>query len=154
MAISLYSAYCVCHFCNHIQVYTWVILLINPTEEIGEKQLLVLAPEGTSLPLNARSPFDDYVIKAGFHRLWLTCILVKVRKRAKFRNRYNQAPHLTQVTNGKATTSQLEITNESQEVRSFPAGDHKASTNRRAWKHNKIRQNKLSTKEAPPWNGQ
>ena len=51
----------------------------------------------------------------------------KVRKRANIRNRYNQAPHLTQDTNG-----QLDIANESQEVTPFPAGDHKASTNRRA----------------------
>ena len=41
---------------------------------------------------------------------------IKVRKRAKIRNRYNQAPHLTQDTNGKVTTSQLDITNASQEV--------------------------------------
>ena len=33
---------------------------------------------------------------------------------AKIMNRYNQAPHLTQDTNGKVTTSQLVITNESQ----------------------------------------
>ena len=59
-------------------------------------------------------------------------IICKVRKRAKIRNRYNQAPHLTQDTNGKVTTSQLDITNESQEISPFPAGDHKASTNRRA----------------------
>ena len=37
-----------------------------------------------------------------------------------------------QVTYGKVTMSQLDITNESQEVSPFPAGDHKASTNRRA----------------------
>ena len=55
-----------------------------------------------------------------------------LRKRALIRNRYNQAPHLTQDTNGKVTHSQLDITNESQEVSPFPAGDHKASTNRRA----------------------
>ena len=61
----------------------------------------------------------------------------KVRKRAKIRNRYNQAPHLTQDTSGKVTTSQLDITNESQEVSPFPAGDHKASINIRARKHNK-----------------
>ena len=60
----------------------------------------------------------------------------KVRKRAKIRNRYNQAPHLTQDTNGKVT-SQLDITNESQEVSPFPAGDHKASINRRTRKHNR-----------------
>ena len=58
---------------------------------------------------------------------------MEVRKRAKIRNRYNQAPHLTQDTNGKVTTSQLDIINESQEVSPFPAGDHKASTNRRAY---------------------
>ena len=32
----------------------------------------------------------------------------------------------------KVTKSQLDITNESQEVSPFPAGDHKASQNRRA----------------------
>ena len=50
-------------------------------------------------------------------------------------NRYNQAPQLTQNTNGKVTTSQLDITNERQEVSPFPAGDHKASIIRRAQKH-------------------
>ena len=40
----------------------------------------------------------------------------KVRKRSKMRHRYNQAPHLTQDTNGRVTTSQLDITNESQEI--------------------------------------
>ena len=44
---------------------------------------------------------------------------IKVKMRAKIRNRYNQAPHLTQGTNGKVTTSQLDITNESQEVSYF-----------------------------------
>ena len=56
----------------------------------------------------------------------------KVRKMAKKGNRYNQAPHLTQDTNGKVTTSQLDIAKKSQEVSPFPAGDLKASTNRRA----------------------
>ena len=60
--------------------------------------------------------------------------MVKVRKRANIRNQYNQAPHLTQNTNRKVTTSQLDITNESQEISPFPAGDHKAAINRRACK--------------------
>ena len=53
----------------------------------------------------------------------------KVRKMAKIRNRYNQAPHLAQDYNGKVTTSQLDITMiiESQDVSPFPVGDHKAS---------------------------
>ena len=66
---------------------------------------------------------------------------VKVRKRATIRNRYNQTPHLTQDTNGKVTTSQLDITNECQEVSPFPAGDHKTSINRRARKHTKTKNN-------------
>ena len=60
----------------------------------------------------------------------------KVRKKAKIINQYNQAPHLAQDTNGKVTTSQLDITNKSQQVSPFPAGDHKVSINRRAQKHN------------------
>ena len=56
--------------------------------------------------------------------------LFKIRKRAK--NRYNQAPHLTQDTDGKVTTSQFGITNESEEVSPFPVGDHKALIIRRA----------------------
>ena len=61
----------------------------------------------------------------------------KVRKGAKIRNRYNQVPHLTQDINGKVTNSQLDTTRESQEVSSFPAGDHKAQLNRRAQRHSK-----------------
>ena len=47
----------------------------------------------------------------------------KVSKGAKIRNRYNQVPHLTQHTNGKATNLQLDTTNKSQEVSPFPAGE-------------------------------
>ena len=43
------------------------------------------------------------------------------------------------LTNGKETTSQLDITNESQEVSPFPAGVHKATINRRARKHSKYK---------------
>ena len=46
--------------------------------------------------------------------------IVKVRKAAKIRNRYNQVPHLIQDT-----------TNKSPEVSPFPAGDHNAATYRR-----------------------
>ena len=45
----------------------------------------------------------------------------KVSKGAKIRNRYIQVLHLTQDTNGKVTNSQLDTTNESQEVSPFPA---------------------------------
>ena len=80
----------------------------------------------------------------------------KVSKGAKIRNRYNQVPHLNQDTNGKVTNSQLDTTNESQEVSSFPAGDHKAHINRCAQRHSKHKTEKYkrSTKEVPPWNGQ
>ena len=60
--------------------------------------------------------------------------LEKVRKGAKIKNRHNQVPHLTQDTNGNVSNSQLDTTNESQEVSPFPAGDHKAHINRRAQK--------------------
>ena len=80
-----------------------------------------------------------------------------VSKGAMIRNRYNQESHLTQDTNVKVTNSQLDTTNESQEVSPFPAGDHKAHINRRAQRHSKHKteqKHKRSTKEVPPWNGQ
>ena len=61
----------------------------------------------------------------------------KVSKGAKIGNRYNQVPHLTQDSNGKVTNSQLDTTNESQEISPFPAGDHKAHINRRVQNHRK-----------------
>ena len=75
---------------------------------------------------------------------------IKVSKCAKNRDRYNQVPHLTQDTNGKVTNSQLDTTNESQEVSPFPAGDHTAHINRRAQRHSKHKteqKHKRSTKE-------
>ena len=84
-----------------------------------------------------------------------TLFVLESKTEGKIRNRYNQAPHLNQDTNGKVTTSQLDTINESQEVSPFPAGDHKASINRHARKHNKTeKKHKWSTKEGRPWNGQ
>ena len=34
--------------------------------------------------------------------------IIKVKKRAKIRNRYNQVPHLTQDSNGKVTNSDMD----------------------------------------------
>ena len=62
---------------------------------------------------------------------------MEVSKSAKIRSRYNQVPQQTQDTNGKVTNSQLDTTNESQEVSPFPAGDHKAHINRRPQRHSK-----------------
>ena len=58
----------------------------------------------------------------------------KSNKDGKDQESLQSSTNLTQDTNGKTTTSQLDITNESQEVSPFPAGDHKALTNRLAWK--------------------
>ena len=57
---------------------------------------------------------------------------MKVKKEGKDKESIQPSPHLTQDTNWKVTPSQLNITNESQEVSPFQAGDHKASINRRA----------------------
>ena len=52
------------------------------------------------------------------HELDLYKPFNKVSKGAKIKkNRYNQVPHLTQDTNGKVKNSQLDTTNESQEVK-------------------------------------
>ena len=75
---------------------------------------------------------------------WVKCVIkhsgidvdkYKVSKGAKIRNRYNQVPHPTQDTYGKATNPQPDTTNESLEVSPLPAGDHKAHTKRLAPRH-------------------
>ena len=68
-----------------------------------------------------------------------------VSKGAKIRNRYNQVTHLAQDTNGKVTNSQLDTTNESQEVSPFQAADHKAHINRCVQRHNKHKTEKQKT---------
>ena len=55
----------------------------------------------------------------------------KVRKEAKIRKQYNQVPHLTHDTSWESNENTINITNKSQEVSPFPAGDHKAAMNRR-----------------------
>ena len=60
-------------------------------------------------------------------------LAIKVRKRAKIRN---QALHLTQDTNGKKTTSQLDIKTRAMRL----SGDHKAIINRRTQSITKTRQ--------------
>ena len=97
------------------------------------------------------------ILKSNFSVKTLYAFAIKVSKGAKIRNQYNQVPHPTQDTNGKVTNSQLDTTNESQEVSPFPAGDHNAQLNRRTQrpsKHKTEQKHKRSTKEVRPWNRQ
>ena len=95
---------------------------------------------------------DGYFQKILEMKVTKTCpkYILKVSKGVKIRNRYNKVPHLTQDTNGKVTNSQLDTTNESQEVSPFPAGDHRAHINRHAQRHSKHKteqKHKRSTKK-------
>ena len=63
------------------------------------------------------------------------CFLSK--KKGKDQKPMQSSTTPDQDTNGKVTLSQLDITNESQEVRPLPAGDHKASINRYTRKYSK-----------------
>ena len=78
-----------------------------------------------SLKLCIKRPFTYFLVYSR-QLLFVTKAIIKVSKGAKIRNRYNQVHHLTQDSNGKVTNSHKDTTNESQEVSSFPAGDHKA----------------------------
>ena len=53
---------------------------------------------------------------------------LKVSRKANIRNRYNQVPHMTQITASESdkNTRELHI-KASQEVSPFPAGSHKAA---------------------------
>ena len=82
-------------------------------------------------------------VNTHLREFYLTYPHTKVSKDAEIRNRYNQVSHLTQDTNGKVTNLQLDTTNESQEVSSFPAGGHKAHINRRAQRYSKHKTGKI-----------
>ena len=58
--------------------------------------------------------------------------LFKARQTTKIRKRYNRVPHLTQDTTWESNkNTKKHITNKSQEVSPFTAGDYKAAINRR-----------------------
>ena len=66
-----------------------------------------------------------------------------------------QVPHLTQDTTWESNKNTINITNKSQEVSHFPAGDHKAEMNRReSMRNTRHTKHEWSTKEVPPWNDQ
>ena len=84
----------------------------------------------------------------------------KVRKKAKSRKRYNQVPHLTQDTTWESNKNTIKITNKSQNVSPFPAGDHKAAMNRRESMRNTRHKNTndhsknillVSRRQTHPW---
>ena len=64
-------------------------------------------------------------------------------------HRCNQVPHLFQDINEKVKNSQLDTTNESQEVSPFQTGDHNSQINRRGQRHDKHKteKHKRSTKK-------
>ena len=84
-------------------------------------------------------PFAPINVHLFVHLHWPQgqCFWFKVSKGAKIRNRYNQVSHLTKDTKGKVTNSQIDTTNESQEVSPFQAGDHKTQINKRLQRHSK-----------------
>ena len=79
-----------------------------------------------------------------------------VRMEAKIRKRYNQVQHLTLDTTWESNKNTINITNNSKEVSTFPAGDHNAAMNRRnsMSRNTRHKQHWWSTKAVPPWNGQ
>ena len=105
--------YLVIHaYCNHLAIFSsiFVALTINKIYNVIDRAITVL-----------------YMVWLLFACIITTPMLsVNVRRVAKIRNRYNQVPHLTQDTTWEVTKTQLNITNKSQEVSSFPAGDRKA----------------------------
>ena len=73
----------------------------------------------------------------------------KVKKEAKIRKRYNQVPYLTQDTTWESYKNTINITNKSQEVNPFPAGDHKAAMDRRkSMRNTRHKKHKWSTKDS------
>ena len=71
----------------------------------------------------------------------------KSKKKAKIRNRYNQVQHLTRDTLWESDkNTRKHHTQESKEASPFPAGDHKAASNRQDSIINKDDRQTLVTK--------
>ena len=51
------------------EFYTWAILLINQNDEIGERQLSVLALEGVKIAPNARTPLKKNQWQFSYQRI-------------------------------------------------------------------------------------
>ena len=80
--------------------------------------------------LNIYDIYFDYMLSQ-LYPLELQLNKAKVRKKAKFRNRYNQVPYLTWDTIWKSDKNTIKHhTQEGQEVNPFPVGDHEAARNK------------------------
>ena len=111
-------------------------MLIRGLIPLNSTELAEAVQIGPICLWQAESALDFNYLHAGYFLVVVLSFKInifKVSKGAKIRNRYNQVQHLTQDTNGKVTNSQLDTTNESQEVSPFLAGDQ----NRRAQWHQK-----------------
>ena len=76
--------------------------------------------------------------KVHISKLHLGLDASKVRKTANIRKRYNQVPHLTQDITWENNKNTLNITNKSQEVSPFPAGEQGSNEQtRKLTKHKK-----------------
>ena len=86
----------------------------------------------------------------------LAAIIMKVRKKAKIRNLYNQVPRLTQDATWESDkNTRKNRIQENQEASLFPAGDQKAALNRQESTTNMTHKSQKGyTKEATPWNSQ
>ena len=107
----------------------WLFLTVS---WVGQQFVIVVFSDQTHLLFNNGSNSTNVRI-SGYKDIQIALYSISQSKeKDKDQELINQAPHLTQDTNGKVTTSQLDVTNESQEASPFPAGDHKASLNKRA----------------------
>ena len=67
---------------------------------------------------------------------------------ATIRKRYDQVPHLTQNTTWESNENTINITNKSQVVSPFTAGDHKAAMNRQKSMRNTRRKTQMILKRS------
>ena len=80
--------------------------------------------------------------------------IIKVRTRAKIRNRYKQVPHLIWESDNKhyIQESQVHHIQESQNISPVSAGDRKSARHRQGNMAKTNTKQKRSTKEVSPWN--
>ena len=144
-----------CYFSLIIALHCTALVLLSSCRDLSvfllqRQGLLKLVLDRKHIKHNTQQAHDDkknvvwtsmrrwYDVISRLCACWVELESNKVRPKAKIRNPFNQIPHLTQDTIWESVTNtRKHHIQERQEVSPFPAGDHKAASN----KHDSLTQN-------------
>ena len=79
---------------------------------------------------NYQGLFQESPLNSSSFKVCANPVTIKVRKKTRIRNRYDQTPHITQDTTWESDKNAIHHIQESKEVSPFTEGNYKAAMNR------------------------